>query len=453
MATWKYRGDTYESDSKGNVKKVSGNSNSSSSSSRGGYGKDQNYGSRETAYTFNDGQTYYSQATRWEDAAKQAGNTSGLKSAVTYNNGTGKGVTTFGGSSGYHGSTPQNEKAYNNAMRYEQDLLDAVKNGKLGFDVGNNLSTGYYGSPDSGGGLNINPYEFGTYESPYANQIASLMNQLLNRSAFSYDYETDPIYLQYAQSYNTEGKRASQDAMAQAAALTGGLPSSYAITAANQAGNYYANALNDKIPELYLQNYNMYLDELGLDYDNLNALINLDSTDYSRWLDAEQQKYQAYRDAISDDQWNQQFEYGKTLDSYNISQNQLDREDAAKEKAQNWVFTLLKMGITPSKSELEAAGLSSDYSNNILKYYGNGESSSDSPRRLEKVPTPTVIQGKNIEEYEAAAGNYLGAKTTLDNMKEQGYSTSDMLSALNELYQAGGLNQSDYMTLYNRIRG
>lgn len=376
LAKWTYKGKTYTSDGKGNTTVVSNSSNrntgkKSSSSSGGGYGSGQNYGSRETLYTFNDGQNYYSQATRWEDAAKQAGNTSGLKSAVTYNNGTGKGVTTFGGGSGYHGTSPQNENAYNNAMRYEQDILNAILSGNLTFDPVNNMTLGDYGY-SGGGSLGYEPFEIGSYESPYSAQIAALMNQLLNRSAFSYDYSTDPIYLQYAQSYNTEGERASQDAMAQAAALTGGLPSSYAVTAANQAGNYYANALNDKIPELYLQNYNMYLDELGLDYNNLNSLMSLDAADYNRWLDNQQLKYQAYRDAVSDSQWDKQFEYGKTLDSYNISQNELDRETEEEERAREWVLYLLEQGINPSDDELAAAGLNSNTAQSLLNSYGYG---------------------------------------------------------------------------------
>lgn len=393
-------------------------------STSGGYGSGSGYSNRETAYTFNDGTTVYSNATRWEDAAKEAGNTSGLKSAVTYMTGKSdtEGLNTSFTGNIYTGSSPKNEKAYRNAMRYESDLWNEIfGNQNVPDYIQNNRDLYGWNNPPGGRtNLNVNPHEFGEYKSPYSAQIEALMKQLLNREAFSYDYSTDPIYLQYAQSYNKEGQRASQDAMAQAAALTGGLPSSYAVTAANQAGNYYASALNDKIPELYLQNYDMYLDQLGLDYDNLNALMNLESTDYGRWLDAEQQKYQAYRDAVSDDQWSQQFEYGKTLDSYNISQDQLDREDAAKEKAKNWVLTLLQMGITPSESELEAAGIIKDYVNDIINYYryGSAQSSYSSGKTGGSGGPPTASTGRNdykdISTYKDAVA-YLKGKGLSDN--------------------------------------
>lgn len=41
---------------------------------------------RTTTYTFNDGQTYTGTETNWEDAARAAGNTSGLRRAISYPN-------------------------------------------------------------------------------------------------------------------------------------------------------------------------------------------------------------------------------------------------------------------------------------------------------------------------------------------------------------------------------
>ena len=80
-----------------------------------------------------------------------------------------------------------------------------------------------------------------------------------------------PLYSQYRKAYIREGDRAAEDALGAAAAASGGLPSSYAQTAASQAGNYYAAQLTDKIPELqqlayqkYLNDYNMLLSDLGV---------------------------------------------------------------------------------------------------------------------------------------------------------------------------------------------
>lgn len=54
-----------------------------------GYGKGSGYSGRETAYTWKDGTTTVSNATRYEDARREAGKGSdvGLSSAVTYSTG------------------------------------------------------------------------------------------------------------------------------------------------------------------------------------------------------------------------------------------------------------------------------------------------------------------------------------------------------------------------------
>lgn len=80
---------------------------------------------------------------------------------------------------------------------------------------------------------------------------------------FSYNLETDPVYSAYKKQYAREGQRATANALGNAAAATGGIPSSYAATAVSQAGDYYAAQLSDKVPELYQQAYNRHLNDLS----------------------------------------------------------------------------------------------------------------------------------------------------------------------------------------------
>ncbi len=80
---------------------------------------------------------------------------------------------------------------------------------------------------------------------------------------FSYEHETDPVYQAYQKQYEREGRRAQQNALGDAAAMTGGIPSTYAVSAATQAGDYYASQLSDKIPELYQAAYNRHLQDLN----------------------------------------------------------------------------------------------------------------------------------------------------------------------------------------------
>ena len=125
----------------------------------------------------------------------------------------------------------------------------------------------------------------GSYVSPYDSYIQEAVASILNRDPFSYDYASDPAYQAYKKEYVREGQRAQEDTMAQLAAMTGGMPSSYAVTAAQQARDYYNAKLADKIPELYAAAYQMYQNEGSNLLQQLNMLRGLDSDAYGRWGD------------------------------------------------------------------------------------------------------------------------------------------------------------------------
>ena len=123
------------------------------------------------------------------------------------------------------------------------------------------------------------------YENRYDDQTQQLINAIMNRGEFSYDPAKDPSAQAYQKQYAREGKRATQDALAAASLATGGAPSSYAVSAATQAGDYYASQMADKIPELYQQAYNRYLDEYNTQMQNLGMLQNAEQLDYAKFQD------------------------------------------------------------------------------------------------------------------------------------------------------------------------
>lgn len=110
--------------------------------------------------------------------------------------------------------------------------------------------------------------------------------------AFQYDADTDPNMAAYRKAYLREGQRATANALAQTSAATGGVPSSYAATAATQAGNYYAAQLADKVPELRAQAYQEYLDKKSLEQQELEN---------QRYVEqqAEAKKQQEYENALA----------------------------------------------------------------------------------------------------------------------------------------------------------
>lgn len=150
------------------------------------------------------------------------------------------------------------------------------------------------------------------YTSRYDDTIQDLIRQALERGEFQYDAATDPLYGQYAKTYAREGQRATENALGEAAAATGGIPSSYAAAAAAQAGNYYAAQMADKVPELYQMAYDRYLREFERDLSKLNVVQGAEQMDYGKFLD-QQQQYNVDRN----------FDYSTWLDRYNMLSNNL----------------------------------------------------------------------------------------------------------------------------------
>ena len=163
---------------------------------------------------------------------------------------------------------------------------------------------------------NYGSYDYGIPQPEYTNRydatIQDLLGQIVNREAFSYDPATDPLYGQYRKQYAREGQRAMADALGAAAAASGGIASSYANTAAAQAGNYYAAQMTDKIPELYQLAYNKYLSDYNMKLSDLGAVQGAERSDYDKFLN-ELQQYNT----------NRTFDYNAWLDEYNMINNNL----------------------------------------------------------------------------------------------------------------------------------
>ena len=129
----------------------------------------------------------------------------------------------------------------------------------------------------------------GEYQSQWDGELTELYNRIAKRKPFSYDIGTDPVYQQYREQYQRQGRLAMQDTMGQAAALTGGYGSTYGEQVGQQAYNAYLQNLNDIVPDLYNAAYNRYRDE-GTDLYNQYGLLS----------DRENQAYSRYRDTVND---------------------------------------------------------------------------------------------------------------------------------------------------------
>lgn len=117
------------------------------------------------------------------------------------------------------------------------------------------------------------------YVSPYADRISALTDAIAQRQPFSFDTEKDPSAQAAKKSYMRESRRATEDAIATASAMTGGIPSSYAVTAGTQAGDYHASQFADKIQALENAAYNRYLNENSLKQSELDSLLQRESNE------------------------------------------------------------------------------------------------------------------------------------------------------------------------------
>lgn len=214
---------------------------------------------------------------------------------------------------------------------------------------------GYTGGGDGSGYYLETPSSFRydkaapVYENRYGEAASGALKELTEAKPFSYDYRDDPVYSSYKKEYTREGKRATEDALGSFAAASGGIPSSYAATAAGQAGDYYASKLSDKIPELYDAAYSRYLNEYNLKQKNYETLRDAEANDYSRYLDEldryNSDKADAYNKHLTninyyDNRENaaeqaakaaaqQEFENSMTLRSQDREDSELERKRAA----------------------------------------------------------------------------------------------------------------------------
>lgn len=125
-----------------------------------------------------------------------------------------------------------------------------------------------------------------TYKNSYERDISRLLEKLLNTKSFSYNPYDDDLYEFYRQQYIREGDRAMEDLLGELSASTGGVASSYAVSAAAQARENYNRKLTDKIPQLYEDAYERYIDGIEKDESTLKLLQALSDGEYDRYLDS-----------------------------------------------------------------------------------------------------------------------------------------------------------------------
>ena len=307
------------------------------------------------------------------------------------------------------------------------------------------------------------------YGSQYDAQIQDLYQQILGRGKFQYDSKTDPLYQQYVQDYTQLGKQAAKDTMGMAAGLTGGYGSSYSQAVGQQTYDQYLQRLADVLPETYgmaldawkaegdqinqklattmeleQSDYGRYLDRLSQYNRDMDAARSDADTAYNRMMQADETAYNRAMDeykrglaedetayARAQDAYNRQLmadetAYARASDAYNreLAENKLaydrslDKYDyqlqtdkynrQLQDDYYNRLLGLMSVGYTPTAQDYANAGLTVAQGEQIRSSYASGEPEART-LYVNRATTPAADTESQLAD---AIGKYLGGNTS-----------------------------------------
>lgn len=284
----------------------------------------------------------------------------------------------------YAGATTAEQRALINAKANQ--LRSSYGNYTAGADGSQYVSDGKY-APKIDETLDkigsFKPFTYGSapsYENRFQQKQQELLDAALKRDPFSWSKETDPQYGSYKKTYLREGERATANALAQASAASGGRPSSFAVNAATQAGDYYATKLSDVIPTLYQQAYERYLKDYQMKLSDLEAVNNQEQMDYAKYLDQLGQfntdrnfdynnflgEYNRLQDYLGNLQGQDNTEYNRYL---GVLDEIKEKQQQDQELSRSQVDAMLQVGVSPSAGLVGKSGYESEYVKALENYY------------------------------------------------------------------------------------
>lgn len=297
----------------------------------------------------------------------------------------------------YNKAYAEGDKAGQQAAHDAAEKIRAKYDYSGGVDGSKYIKLGTGASPAKADTSWLDKLGDSSYNYDQSGQISAKLDALLNRTPFSYDAVSDPLYQQYRKQYTREADRSAEDVLGKAAVMTGGMPSTAAVAASQQASDYQMSQMTDKIPELQQLAYSMYQDKLSGDRADLNTLIGLEDNNYNRWLADRNYLYQLARDQVGDQQTADALAYQKQQDKLNYNyQKERDAIDDARYNAE-WQYKLqqaaqqtarrnTRVSTTPTGggeadydglfAAAQASGYPKSFISNNYKKYGFSSSSS-----------------------------------------------------------------------------
>lgn len=245
----------------------------------------------------------------------------------------------------YNKAYAEGDKAGQQAAHDAAEKIRAKYDYSGGVDGSEYIKLGTGASPAKADTSWLDKLGDSNYNYDQSGQISAKLDALLNRTPFSYDAASDPLYQQYRKQYTREADRSAEDVLGKEAVMTGGMPSTAAVAASQQASDYQMSQMTDKIPELQQLAYSMYQDKLSGDRADLNTLIGLEDNNYNRWLADRNYLYQLARDQVGDQQTADALAYQKQQDKLNYNyQKERDAIEDARYNAE-WQYKLQQAAL------------------------------------------------------------------------------------------------------------
>ncbi len=194
----------------------------------------------------------------------------------------------------------------------------------------------------------------------YASDMSGIMSTIQNKK-FSYNPESDALFKSIKDNYRKSAGLVTEDVLGQYAAMTGGMPSSYAVSAATSAGNQHMQKADDLIPELYQLAYGKFADEKADLYKQYGILADKEQQDYNRKVYDDETAYKREQDEaaaiasaneaqMENDRWWAEFYAEQTGEEY-------DRLSDSRKLNASLVFDMVESGNVPDDEMMAMAGI------------------------------------------------------------------------------------------------
>lgn len=280
-------------------------------------------------------------------------------------------------------------------------------------------------------------------------------------------------YKALSQRYQQNGQMAMKDTLGQMAARTGGMASSYANTASQQAYNGYMEKLEDAARSLYDSQRQEKMDALNV----ATSIYNCDNAAYESGYAND---YNKWRADVGDQQWNEEFTYTQEKDSRNNKDTEFKSAVGAEDFDWMEKFDTDRDGeiSEEEQSEIDEFFSGSNYGSDYWYQYWNDaqagytqdgyDAESDKIKAmlangetLEQIATKYGIDGTNGKTWEDVTGmseaewtniamenmtsvglwNYMTSGLGLDNQAQLIGDNTALANKFDEFYGYGAFNE------------